>query len=193
MQGFDALLREVRACRLCEPELPLGANPVLQCSATARILIAGQAPGAKVHASGIAFADASGKRLRDWLGIDARDFYDPAQIAILPMGFCFPGSGASGDLPPRAECAPAWRARLLEQIPNIEMTLLLGRYAQAYHLPQAGKSVTENVASWREHWPGMVPLPHPSPRNNRWLKQNPWFEDELLPLVKQRVARLLNG
>ncbi len=193
MQGFESLLREVRACRLCEPGLPLGAKPVLQCSATARILIAGQAPGARVHASGIAFADASGERLRDWLGIDARDFYDPAQVAILPMGFCFPGSGASGDLPPRAECAPAWRARLLEHIPNIEMTLLLGRYAQAYHLPQAAQSVTENVAGWREHWPGVVPLPHPSPRNNRWLKQNPWFEDELLPLVKQRVAQLLNG
>ena len=193
MRDFATLLREVRACRLCEPGLPQGANPVLQASPTARILIAGQAPGAKVHASGIAFADASGERLRDWLGIDAQDFYDPERVAILPMGFCFPGSGSGGDLPPRTECAPAWRERLLEQMPGIELTLILGRYAQAYHLPRAASSVTANVAAWREHWPGMVPLPHPSPRNNRWLKRNPWFEAELLPRLRRRVARLLNG
>ena len=193
MQDFAALLREVHACRRCEPALPLGAKPVLQCSPSARILIAGQAPGARVHASGIVFADASGERLRDWMGIGARDFYDPARIAILPMGFCFPGSGASGDLPPRAECAPAWRERLLAQIPGIEMTLVLGRYAQAYHLPQPARSVTENVASWREHWPRVIPLPHPSPRNNRWLKRNPWFEAELLPRLRRQVAKLLNG
>ncbi len=193
MQSLESLLREVRACRLCEPALPLGANPVLQCSSRARILIAGQAPGRKVHHSGIAFDDASGERLRDWLGIETRQFYDAERVAILPMGFCFPGSGAGGDLPPRPECASTWRARLLAQMPAIELTLLLGSYAQGYHLAGASKSVTENVADWSAGWPAVVPLPHPSPRNNRWLKNNPWFEAELLPRLRRRVAGLMEN
>ncbi len=186
---MDSLLREVRACRLCEPALPLGAAPLLQASVRSKILIAGQAPGRRAHRSGIPFDDASGKRLREWLGLDAAQFYDPGLVAILPMGFCYPGSGRSGDLPPRAECAPAWRARLLERLGAIELTLLLGKYAQASHLGSTA-TVGENVKRWRDFWPAVLPLPHPSPRNNRWLLQNPWFESEVLPLLRRRVAKL---
>ena len=186
------MLAEVRRCRLCEANLPLGPRPVLQCSAQARILIAGQAPGKKVHLSGIPFDDPSGARLREWMGIEPGLFYDPSRIAILPMGFCYPGSGKSGDLPPRPECAPQWREALLETMPRIELTLVLGRYAQEYHFGKS-KSVTELVASWRSYRPEMIPLPHPSPRNNRWLKQNPWFETELLPELRTRIAKLLQG
>jgi uracil-DNA glycosylase len=186
-----ALLEQVRKCRLCEPELPFGARPVLQCAPNARILIAGQAPGSRVHASGIPFDDASGERLRQWMGIDRQQFYDPDRIAILPMGFCYPGSGKSGDLPPRAECAAAWRRPLLEGLSHIELTLVLGQYAQAWHLDSARLSLTERVKDWRARWPEMLPLPHPSPRNNRWLRQNPWFESEVLPELQARVRRLL--
>ena len=192
MPAFDSLLAEVRACRICAADLPLGPNPVLQASPEARILIAGQAPGKKVHASGIPFDDPSGERLRDWLGVDAEVFYDPQKFAILPLGFCFPGSASGGDLPPRPECAPAWRARLLASMPAIELTLVLGRYAQTWHLPDSAGSVTACVAGWRDHWPGVLPLPHPSPRNNRWLKQNPWFEQDLLPRLKSRVEELFS-
>jgi uracil-DNA glycosylase len=188
---FAALLEQVRGCRLCESELPFGARPVLQCAPNARILIAGQAPGSKVHASGIPFDDASGERLRQWMGIDRQQFYDPDRIAILPMGFCYPGSGKSGDLPPRAECAAAWRRPLLEGLSHIELTLVLGQYAQAWHLDSARLSLTERVKDWRARWPEMLPLPHPSPRNNRWLRQNPWFESEVLPELQARVRRLL--
>ncbi len=190
MPEFDRLLAEVRACQRCETHLPEGANPVLQASPAATILIARQAPGLKVHHSGIPFDDASGERLRSWLGVDRETFYDPRRFAILPLGFCYPGSGSGGDLPPRPECAPAWRERLLERMPQVKLTLVLGRYAQIYHLPGAAQSVTDRVASWRDYWPAVIPLPHPSPRNNRWLKQNPWFEDELLPRLKRRVEEL---
>ena len=185
------LLAEVRACRLCAAALPLGPRPVLQCHAQARILIAGQAPGRKVHESGIPFQDASGERLRDWLGLSAAQFYDERQIAILPMGFCFPGTAASGDLPPRAECAPAWRAELLGHLKALRLTLVIGQYAQRYHLPNGSRTVTEVVGAWRAQWPTVVPLPHPSPRNRRWLLQNPWFEAELLPALKRRVSDVL--
>ncbi|MGB7815725.1 MAG: uracil-DNA glycosylase family protein [Methylotenera sp.] len=157
----------------------------------ARILIAGQAPGRKVHETGMPFNDASGDRLRSWLGISREVFYDATQVAILPMGFCFPGTGKSGDLPPRPECAPAWRAALLAHLKNLELTLVIGQYAQAYHLPGEVASVTEAVRAWRKDWPQTVPLPHPSPRNNLWLKRNPWFEEELVPALRKRVSEVL--
>jgi uracil-DNA glycosylase len=158
---------------------------------SARILIAGQAPGRKVHETGVPFNDASGDRLRAWLGISRETFYDSKQVAILAMGFCFPGTGKSGDLPPRPECAPAWRERLLPLLTNLRLTLVIGQYALAYHLPNERASVTEAVQGWRDHWPLTVPLPHPSPRNNLWIKRNPWFENELLPVLRTRVAEVL--
>ncbi len=182
----------MRACTLCAAELPLGPRPVVQLDPRARVLIAGQAPGRRVHESGVPWHDASGERLRNWMGVTTEVFYDPARIAILPMGFCYPGTGRSGDLPPRPECAPAWRERLLAQLPQLEFTLVIGQYAQAYHLGAALKpSVTETVRAWREHWPALLPLPHPSPRNNLWLRKNPWFEREVLPALSRRLRRLL--
>jgi len=187
------LLKQVRDCSLCEKDLPLGPRPVLQLSSKSRLLIAGQAPGSKVHATGIPFDDPSGKRLREWMGVDDATFYDADQIAILPMGFCYPGTGKSGDLPPRPECAEAWREELLNQAKNIEMTLVLGQYAQSYHFPEFKGSLTELVKTWQDYWPRLVPLPHPSPRNNRWLKNNPWFEKEMVPSLQQRISELLKG
>lgn len=191
MSELAALLEGVRRCRICAPELPCGARPVLQCAPSARILIAGQAPGGKAHACGIPFDDASGERLRRWLGIDRQQFYDPATIAILPMGFCYPGSGKSGDLPPRPECAATWRRQLLDQLPHIELTLVLGHYAQDWHFDSRKRSLTERVKDWRASLPEMLPLPHPSPRNSRWFRHNPWFESEVLPELQARVSQLL--
>lgn len=191
MASLASLLGEVRACALCADHLPLGPRPVVQVSRSARILIAGQAPGKRVHQTGVPFDDASGDRLRMWLGLSRGMFYDAERIAILPMGFCFPGTGKSGDLPPRPECAPAWRATLLSRLKNIKLTLVIGQYALAYHLPDEAAKVTEAVQSWRKNWPQTVPLPHPSPRNNPWLKRNPWFETELVPLLRSRVTEVL--
>jgi len=191
MTSFKSLLSGVRAGSLCAVHLPHGVRPVLQIHPQARILIAGQAPGRKVHESGVPFADASGDRLREWMGVTKEVFYDPKQIAILPMGFCYPGTGRSGDLPPRPECAPAWRVPLLGHLPQLELTLVVGQYALAYHLPGERSSLTETVQAWRSHWPAIVPLPHPSPRNNIWLSRNPWFEQELLPQLRQRVSEAL--
>ena len=188
---IEVLLENVRNCTLCAEHLPHGPRPVLQMDPRARLLIAGQAPGKKVHQSGRPFTDASGDRLRDWLGLSPEVFYDPQQVAILPMGFCYPGRGPSGDLPPRPECAPAWRKPLLSQLRALQLTLVIGRYAQDYHLPGTPPSVTETVMRWRDHWPNVVPLPHPSPRNNRWLRNNPWFADELLPALRKRVAEIM--
>ncbi|WP_207226498.1 uracil-DNA glycosylase family protein [Corticibacter populi] len=186
------LLRQVRACRHCAASLPLPPRPIVQAGARARILIAGQAPGRITHERGIPFDDASGERLRRWLGVDRASFYDPDCFAILPMGFCYPGRGAHGDLPPRPECAPLWRQPLLDALPRIETTLLLGQYALAWHLPaQRGQRLTDTVRNWRTLWPAYVPLPHPSPRNQLWLRRNPWFEAELLPALRARVAALL--
>lgn len=197
MSNLDRLLDEIRRCRICEPDLPQGARPVLQCAGDARILIAGQAPGSKVHASGVPFDDASGDRLRAWMGIDRETFYDPERIAILPMGFCYPGTGKSGDLPPRPECAATWRESLLMRLPRIELTLVLGQYAQSWHFDDRAISLTARVAGWRSYCRDgaqvVLPLPHPSPRNNRWLKQNPWFEAEFLPELRERVRRLLEN
>jgi len=189
--GFPSLLAEVRACTLCKASLPLGPRPIVQLDPRARILIAGQAPGRKAHESGVPFSDPSGDRLRDWMGVDKATFYDPGKIAILPMGFCFPGTGNGGDLPPRPECAAAWRIRLLERLPDIRLTLVIGSYAQAWHLgDRATAGVTEVVRTWRKHWPRVLPMPHPSPRNQRWLRNNPWFEADVLPALAARVYEL---
>lgn len=188
---IEDLLGQVRDCRIC-PDLPLGPRPILQIDPKARILIVGQAPGRITHEKGIPFDDPSGNRLRDWMGIGRDLFYDATQVAILPMGFCFPGTGKGGDFPPRRECEPAWRQRLLAQIPNIELTIVIGKYALDWHLPEQSKaSVTETVMGWRASWPLVVPLPHPSPRNNRWLKANPWFAQDVVPKLQMRVRQIV--
>ncbi len=189
---FAELMTEVRACNICQG-LPLGPRPILQAYSQARILIAGQAPGSRTHAKGIPFDDPSGDRLRDWLGIDRETFYDNERIAIIPMGFCFPGTGSGGDLPPRPECAQSWRDKILSRLTGIELTLVIGRYAIDWHLPELSKAtVTEAVKAGSETEDGTLVLPHPSPRNNRWLRQNPWFEEEVLPKLKQNVENMLN-
>ena len=193
MTSFSALLAEISACTICAAHLPHGVRPVLQIHPQARVLIAGQAPGRKVHASGVPFDDASGNRLREWMGVPREVFYDSKQVAILPMGFCFPGTGKSGDLPPRPECAPAWRKQLLDHLHQLEVTLVVGQYAQAYHMEEKRSSLTETVRDWRSCWPKMIPLPHPSPRNNLWLARNPWFEKELLPRLRRRVSEVLEA
>ncbi len=191
--SLDRLLAEIRACRICAAHLPLGPRPVVQASATSRLLIVSQAPGRKVHETGIPFNDPSGDRLRDWLGIDRDTFYDAGKIAIAPMGFCFPGTGKGGDLPPRPECAPAWHPRLFPLLTRVRLTLAIGQYAQAGLLGEhRGRTLTDTVLAWREHLArGVLPLPHPSPRNRLWLTRNPWFETELLPILRGRVANAL--
>ncbi len=186
------IINKVKACQLCT-NLPLKPKPILQLDAQAKILIAGQAPGKITHHKGVPFDDPSGNRLRDWLGIDRATFYNDKQIAILPMAFCYPGSGKNGDLPPPAQCATQWRKPLLNCLPNIELTLVIGKYAIDYHLGnQQAKNLTETVKQWRRFWPTILPMPHPSPRNNRWLKNNPWFASEILPKLKQQVSLLIN-
>lgn len=188
---LDALLADVRACRVCERDLPLGPRPIVRASVDARILIVGQAPGAKVHALGIPWNDASGERLRNWLGIDATSFYDETRFAIIPMGFCYPGRGSSGDKPPRRECAQLWLDSLLAQLKKIELTLLIGQYAQRHFLGDRRKpSLTETVSAWADYAPAFIPLPHPSPRNQAWFKHHPWFESDVLPLLRERVTAL---
>lgn len=193
MSALFPLLDEVRACRVCEGVLPLGPRPVLQLHPRARILIAAQAPGRKVHATGIPFSDASGERLRRWLGLDATAFHDPHRVAILPMGFCYPGTGPSGDLPPRPECAAQWHARLLHELRDLQLKLVIGRYALAHHLPGNSASLAELARQQPAGHPVTVVLPHPSPRNNRWLKQHPWFEAEQVPRLQTLVQRALQG
>jgi uracil-DNA glycosylase len=186
------LVKEIEACTLCAESLPLGPRPIIQVSHLAKVLIVGQAPGSRVHETGIPFNDPSGDRLRDWMGITKEVFYDPKQIALIPMGFCFPGTGKSGDLPPRPECAPKWRKQLLSQLPNITLTLIVGQYAQEWHLGKAKKgTLTQTVEAWQEYWPEVLPLPHPSPRNNIWMKKNPWFEGEVLTALKSGVRQAL--
>jgi len=191
--ALHALLADIHACRLCEAQLQDGPRPVLQASASSRLLIVSQAPGRKVHSTGIPFNDVSGDRLRDWLGIGRDMFYDAQRIAIVPMGFCFPGSGRGGDLPPRPECAPTWHPRLLPLLKHVQLRLAIGQYAQAGLLGEArGATLTETMLAWRDHLArGVLPLPHPSPRNRLWLKRNPWFETELIPVLRTEVARVL--
>ncbi len=185
------LLGRIRACRVCE-DLPLGPRPIVQFSSASKILIVGQAPGRITHHKGIPFDDPSGDRLREWLGVSRDTFYDASTFAILPMGFCFPGTGKSGDLPPRTACAVTWRDQVLKALVSVELTIVIGRYAIDWHLPEyARRSVTEAVKGWSYLWPTQIILPHPSPRNNRWLKSNPWFTNQLLPELQDRVQAIL--
>ncbi|ELM6650003.1 uracil-DNA glycosylase family protein [Vibrio vulnificus] len=189
---LEPLLTQIRACQVCASALPLGSNPVVQAHSEAKILIIGQAPGTKVHHTSIPWNDASGNRLRVWLDIEKPTFYDPKQIAIMPMGFCYPGRGQSGDLPPRKECAPLWHEALLKHLPNIELTLLIGQYAQNRYLSNKPKTLTETVQNWQAWLPDYLPLPHPSPRNTLWLRKNPWFEEQTVPYLRQQVHQLLS-
>ena len=193
MADLDELLRQIRACRICEAHLPLGPRPVVRAKQSARICIVGQAPGARVHESGIPWNDPSGDRLRDWLGLDRDTFYDEARIAIVPMGFCYPGRASSGgDNPPRPECAPEWHPLLRERLPNIELTILAGQYGQRHYLGKSRKkTLTDTVTAWRDYLPSFLPTPHPSWRTTGWQKRNPWFEAELLPVLRERVHALL--
>jgi uracil-DNA glycosylase len=192
MPGLSALLGEIRACRLCAAELPHGARPVVQAGTGARILIVGQAPGSKVHASGIPWDDDSGERLRGWTGLSRETFYDPGQVALIPMGFCYPGAGSSGDLPPRPECAPLWHLRLLAELPELRLTLLVGQYAQARYWPKHLRpSMTVAVRNHAAGPAAAFPLPHPAWRSRMWMAKNPWFEAEVLPLLKARIAAAL--
>ncbi|HQR23767.1 MAG TPA: uracil-DNA glycosylase family protein [Steroidobacteraceae bacterium] len=188
------LLEEVRACRVCEAHLPLGPKPVLRADVHARVLIVGQAPGTRVHATGIPWNDPSGDRLRAWMNLERDTFYDERRIAIIPTGFCYPGRGRAGDLPPRPECAPLWHPRLRALLPNVGLMLLVGQYAQAYYLKGRRKrTLTATVHAWREYLPEFLPLPHPSPRNTRWLKLNPWFTQEVIPQLRERIHALTGG
>ncbi len=191
--ALDALLDEVRQCRVCAADLPLGPRPVLRASTSARLLIIGQAPGTKVHESGVPWNDPSGDRLRVWMAVDRDVFYDEARVAIIPMGLCYPGREENGgDKPPRPECAPLWHARLLAELPALELTLLVGAYAQRHYLRQrAGQTVTATVAAWRDCLPRYFPLPHPSWRTRAWARRNPWFETEVVPELRRRVEGLV--
>lgn len=186
-----ALSKKIKNCTLCAAELTHGVRPVFQVDARSKILIAGQAPGSKVHATGIPFDDPSGERLREWMGVDRATFYDATQVAILPMGFCYPGRGKSGDLPPIPRCAATWRSDLLERMPQIQLTLVIGQYAQDWHLDEKAKTLTDTVKNWKSYDESIFPLPHPSPRNNIWLKKNPWFGDQVIPAIRAKVAAVL--
>lgn len=191
---LSSLITKIKNCRECAAELPCGPRPVFRVgSAKARIMLIGQAPGMKVHQSGIPWNDASGDRLRQWLGLTSEQFYDEENIAIMPMGFCYPGKGKSGDLPPRSECAPLWHDKILKFLPNIKLTLLIGQYAQERYLGDRRKStLTDTVQNWQDYVKdGYLPLVHPSPRNGIWLRKNPWFEDEVVPFIKQKTRNLI--
>ncbi len=189
---MKTLLAEIKKCRNCEQYLSNGPRPVVTAHPQSKITIIGQAPGLKVHQSGIPWDDASGKQLRKWLGVSDEQFYDDRLIALVPMGFCYPGKGKSGDLPPRPECAPLWHDELLNKMPELKLTLLIGTYAQRYYLGDAaGKNLTATVEAYNEYLPQYFPLPHPSPRNRFWLSKNPWFEIEVLPELKRQIERLL--
>jgi uracil-DNA glycosylase len=194
MDNDDVILgNEIAACTFCAAHLPLGPRPVTQFSATSRILIIGQAPGTKVHASGVPWHDDSGDRLREWTGLDDHEFYDPAKVALVPMGFCYPGKAAGGDAPPRPECAPRWHHRILDLLPADRLTLLVGSYAQQYYLPRdAGRTLVERVRNFERFAPSVFPTPHPSWRSIGWQKRNPWFETELLPRLRAEIRRQLD-
>lgn len=185
---MESLLREIRKCTICSQLLPHDPNPIVAGSPTSTLLIIGQAPGRKVHESSVPWDDASGKELRRWLDVDNSIFYDPDKVALVPMGFCFPGTGKSGDLPPRPECAEAWHAKLVGELKGVKLTLLIGQYALKYYLGSSMKrNLTETVRAYKEYWPQFLPLPHPSPRNRIWQKKNEWFEQEIVPLLREKV------
>lgn len=189
---LTSLLDEIQACRLCAHALPHGPRPVVQAHGSARLRIVGQAPGRKVHETGVPWNDASGQRLRNWLGLTREQFYDPTKVAIMPMAFCYPGKAASGDNPPRRECAPQWHGPLNARLPDIALTVLVGQYAQAYYLGRNRKAtLTDTVRAWQAYLPqGWLPLPHPSPRNQPWLAKHPWFEAELVPHLQAAIRSL---
>ncbi len=187
------VIQEARACTVCEPELPFGALPLVAGSARSRIVIIGQAPGRLTHEAGVPWEDRSGERLRDWLGLSESEFYDESLIGLMPMGFCYPGTGKSGDLPPRSECAPLWHERILKSMKRVELRIYIGRYAIDAYLPDRYKTITSAVHDWERLLPDELVLPHPSGRNNIWLKKNPWFEDEVLIRVRERVRMLIEG
>lgn len=191
MISLKDLLADIRQCNICKEHLPLGANPVLRATETAKILIVGQAPGTRVHATGIPWNDPSGDRLRMWLDLDREQFYDESNIAIIPVGLCYPGKGKSGDLPPRPECAPKWHPLLRPLMPNIQFTLLVGQYAQQYYLQDQHKTLTARVSHWQQCLPDYLPLPHPSPRNTLWLRKNPWFEADVVPFLQSHIRKIL--
>lgn len=194
-ETLETLLAEIRVCRICEAELPDGVRPIIRASATARLAIISQAPGIRVHKTGLSFNDPSGDRLRDWLGMDRDTFYDERRVAIIPMAFCFPGHDSQGgDRPPRKECAAHWRDRLFATLPQFELTLLVGSYAINWHLDERAKqNMNDTVKSWRDYAPDYIPLPHPSWRNSGWLKRNPWFERDLIPCLRRRVRKVLRA
>lgn len=190
---MENLLEEILGCTICKDFLPLGINPILAAHESSKIILIGQAPGLKVHQNGIPWNDMSGKRLRNWLGITDEAFYDAKNIALIPMGFCYPGKGKSGDLPPRKECAEAWHEKLLSKMQEAELVLLVGQYAQKYYLQdKAKKNLTETVSNYESYLPKYFPLPHPSPRNRFWLRKNPWFEEKVIPKLQDRIHQLLN-
>lgn len=189
--SLPELLAEARACTTCADHLPHGVRPVLQAGTEAGVIVIGQAPGRRVHESGVPWDDPSGVRLRDWLGLDDETFYDPDSVALLPMGFCYPGTGTSGDLPPRPECAPLWHDRVLSHLRDDALRVVIGAYAQDRYLPDRSDTLTATVQRWEEYLPDVIPLPHPSPRNGRWLRRNPWFEAEVVPALRSRVADAL--
>ena len=192
--SIEKLKESIRRCTICKEHLPLGPRPVVSFSSESRILIVGQAPGTKVHNSGIPWNDASGKRLRQWMNLSDEDFYDRSKIAIVPMGFCYPGRGKSGDLPPRKECAPEWHEQIMEYLPNLQLTLLIGQYAQNYYLEKRTKrTLTETVENFEEYLPLYFPLVHPSPRNQIWMKRNPWFEKSVVPVLQKKVKSILKS
>lgn len=190
---LPVLLKEIKSCKTCEEYLDNGVNPVVTAATESRIIIIGQAPGSKVHASSIPWSDASGKRLREWMGVDEEVFYDTKKNAVIPMGFCYPGKGKSGDLPPRKECAPQWHPPLMELLPNVQLILLVGSYAQKYYLGKTmKKNLTETVGAFEEYLPKYFPIPHPSPLNGRWLKRNYWFEEQVVPQLKATIKKILH-
>lgn len=189
---MQSLIDEILGCSICAAQLPLGTNPILAADETSKIILIGQAPGLKVHQNGIPWNDASGKRLRSWLNVSEDTFYNPKNIALVPMGFCYPGKGKSGDLPPRKECAEAWHEKLMSKMQQAELILLVGQYAQKYYLKEKAKrTLTETVAEYKSYLPDFFPLPHPSPRNRFWLSKNPWFEAEITPQLQHRINQLL--